>query len=142
MSAKSKAPEIGPGPIGARIRKYREDKGLSLSQLAKESGISKGYLWTLENGDTDSRPSANTLYKIAEALGVMMSDLLGRTLTHDIRDQDIPESLRKFARQRNLPDADIHMLASVQFRGEQPSTARRWEYIYNAIRHSEPMDEE
>lgn len=140
MTTNSRTPETGA--IGARIRRYREDKDLSLSQLAKDSGISKGYLWTLENGDTQSRPSANTLYAIAEALGVMMSDLAGRTLTYDAGDQSIPDSLLEFAEGRDLPEADIQMLASVQFRGERPSSVQRWEYIYNAIRHSEPMDEE
>ncbi len=140
MNPDSGAPQASA--IGARIHKYREDVGLSLSQLANKSGISKGYLWTLENGDEHSRPSANTLYAIAEALGVLMSDLLGRTLTHEVDVSDIPVSLSDFARERDLPEADVRMLASVQFRGERPSTTRRWEYIYNAIRHSEPMDEE
>ena len=140
MNSNSSTPEVGA--IGARIRKYREDRGLSLSQLAAESGISKGYLWTLENEDAQSRPSANTLHEIADALGVLISDLLGRTLSHDIDDTDIPESLRLFAGKNGLPDADVRMLASVQFRGRRPETEQRWEHIYNAIRLSQPMDEE
>ncbi len=140
MSPASEVPQASA--IGERILKYREDVGLSLTQLANKSGISKGYLWTLENGDEHSRPSANTLYAIAEALGVLMSDLLGRTLTHEVEIDDIPESLSEFAQERDLPEADVRMLASVQFRGERPTSTRRWEYIYNAIRHSEPMDEE
>jgi len=127
--------------VGARIRRYREDRGLSLSQLAANANISKGYLWSLENEDTPGRPSANTLYAIAEALGVLMSDLFGRILTHEADDTDIPDSLRQFAEENDLPDADIRMLASVQFRGERPTTARGWEYIYNAIHHSKPMDD-
>ncbi len=107
-----------------------------------EAEISKGYLWSLEHEDTSSRPSANTLFAISEALGVLISDLLGRALTHDLGDDEIPESLREFAERNDLPDVDIQMLASVRFRGEGPTTARRWEYIYNAIRHSQPMDTE
>lgn len=126
--------------VGSRIRKYRHDQQLSLSQLAKDAGISKGYLWSLENENTSSRPSADTLYVIAKALGVLMSDLLGRTLTHDMDDAAIPPSLQEFAKQSELPDADIRMLASVQFRGLTPTSAKRWEYIYNAIRHSQQMD--
>jgi len=130
------------GAIGPRIRRYREERGLSLSQLAAESGISKGYLWTLENEDGHSRPSANTLHEIAEALGVLISDLLGRTLSHDIDDTDIPESLRLFAEKNGLPKADIRMLASVRFRGRRPESEQRWEHIYNSIRLSQQMDEE
>jgi transcriptional regulator with XRE-family HTH domain len=128
--------------LGGRIRQFREDRGLSLSQLAANANISKGYLWSLENEDTPSRPSANTLFAISEALGVLMSDLFGRTLTHETDEVDIPESLRKFAEEKGLPDADVLMLATVQFRGETPTTVRRWEYIYNAIRHSKPLDDE
>ncbi len=129
--------------IGSRIRRYRQEQGLSLSQLAKKAGISKGYLWSLEHeDDTQSRPSANTLYAVADALGVLMSDLYGRTLEHDAQNTEIPDSLRDFAESNNLPDADVRMLASVQFRGEQPTTSQRWAYIYNAIRHSQSMDHE
>ncbi len=32
------------------------------------------------------------------------------------------------------------MLASIQFRGDQPQTVKRWEFIYEAIRSSKRMD--
>lgn len=35
----------------------------------QEAGVSKGYLWNLEKGETDGRPSGRTLYQIARALG-------------------------------------------------------------------------
>jgi hypothetical protein len=44
---------------------------------------------------------------------LLVADLLGRTLTHDIDDTDILESLRLFAEMSGLPDADVRMLASV-----------------------------
>lgn len=46
---------------------------------------------------------------------------------------DIPASLREFAEDEGLPDADVQMLASIQFRGEQPRTKERWRYLYTAI---------
>lgn len=125
--------------FGDRIRRYREDAGYSLSQLAVEAGVSKGYLWSLEKAP-DKRPSAETLYAIAEALGVTMSDLLGRRLLA-MPPTDIPDSLREFADAKGLPENDVQMLAGIEFRGVRPQSRERWEHIYNAIRISRALDE-
>jgi transcriptional regulator with XRE-family HTH domain len=127
-----------PG-IGDSIRRFREERGLSLSQLAADAEISKGYLWNLENDQGARRPSADTLYSIAKALGVTMSDLMGRKLLTDVTPH-IPDSLQEFADEEGLPQADLRMLASIQFRGEQPRTKDRWRYIYTAISTSKAID--
>jgi len=129
-----------PETIGQRIKRYREEKGMSLNALAVESGIAKSYLWSLENDATATRPSADTLYKIAKALGVTMSALLGRELLSE-PPQGIPKGLAEFAAERRLPESDVRMLAAIQFRGERPQTKDRWAYIYNAIRMSRGMDD-
>jgi transcriptional regulator with XRE-family HTH domain len=128
------------GTVGGRIRRFREDRGLSLSQLAEKAGVSKGYLSALENDPSARRPSAETLYAVAAALGVTIADLLGRRLLAE-QAAAIPESLLEFAAEAGLPEADVRMLASIHFRGEQPRTKERWRYIYTAIRTSEPLDE-
>jgi transcriptional regulator with XRE-family HTH domain len=125
--------------IAERIKRFREDAGLSLSALAAKAGMSKGYLHRLEAGNTDTRPSGKTLYSLAEALGVTMSDLLGRRLLGPAR-AEIPPELRAFAVEEELPEADVLMLASIEFRGEAPRTKERWRYIYNAIETSRGLD--
>jgi transcriptional regulator with XRE-family HTH domain len=125
--------------IGDQIRRFREERGLNLSQLAAEAEVSKGYLWTLENDQDARRPSADTLYAIAKALGVTMSDLMGRKLLPAAAPQ-VPDSLREFADEERIPEADLSMLASIQFRGEQPRTKERWRYIYTAITTSRAID--
>ena len=124
--------------LGDRIRRYRIESDLSLSQLATSAQVSKGYLWSLEN-KPDKRPSAETLYAIAEALGVTMSALLGRRLLVK-RPTGIPDSLREFAEAKKLPGNDIQMLAGIEFRDMRPQTRERWEHIYNAIRMSRTLD--
>lgn len=127
-----------PGTIGERLRRFRTEAGKSINQLADETGISKGYLWSLESDASESRPSGTTLYKIAEALGVTMSDLLGvQLLTKP--NADIPLSLQRFAQMHNLPHADVQMLAQIRFRGEAPRTPERWQFIYEAIKNSRGM---
>jgi transcriptional regulator with XRE-family HTH domain len=125
--------------IGDRIRRYRQEAAISLSELASKAGVSKGYLSNLENGRHRTRPSGNTLYAIAEALGVTMSDLLGRKLLSAVT-TEVPDSLRRFADEAHLPESDVAMLAGIEFRGDKPRTRERWEYIYNAIKTSRELD--
>jgi transcriptional regulator with XRE-family HTH domain len=128
--------------IGQRIRRYREERGLTASELAEQADVAKSYLSTLEHeseGKNVRRPSADTLYRIAEVLGVAMSDLLGKPIITAAQTHR-PASLMKFAKSRNLPEADVEMLAGIRFRGGEPKTAERWEFIYQAIKNSAPMD--
>jgi transcriptional regulator with XRE-family HTH domain len=130
----------GPGnPIGERVSLFRRECGLNLSQLAEAAKLSKSYVSSIEAGETP-RPSGETLYAIAEALGVTMSDLLGRRLLTD-PPADPPASLLEFAEANRLPEADIQMLASIRFRGDQPKSKERWAHIYSAIRQTEWMDQ-
>lgn len=129
-----------PSEFGARLRKYREESGLSLSALAERTELSKGYLSSLENNHEPRRPSAEVLYKLAKTLGVTMADLMGRQLLPAASSPNVPISLADFAAQEGLNQADISMLASIQFRGEQPRTPERWRYIYQSIRNSIQMD--
>jgi transcriptional regulator with XRE-family HTH domain len=133
-------PHDKPASVGDRIRRFRKERGLNLSRLAEQAGVSKGYLWTLENDPATRRPSAETLFAVAKALGVTMADLMGRELSVE-PPEEIPDSLREFAEEEGLPEADIQMLASIQFRGEQPRTKERWRYIYTAISTSAAIDE-
>lgn len=124
--------------IGRRVKKYRGERGITLTELAKRSKLSKSYLSEIEAGATP-RPSGRTLYALADALGVTMSDLLGRELLTN-KDEKTPASLEAFAQEHGLPEADVHMLASINFRGGQPRTKERWAHIYSAIRQTEWMD--
>lgn len=60
--------------VGARIAEIRNSKGISLSKLSRESGVSKGYLSELENGIKEN-PNIEILDKIAKALDISVSDL-------------------------------------------------------------------
>ena len=68
-----------------------------------------------------------------------MSDLMGRKLLPAAAPR-VPDGLREFAEEEGLPEADLQMLASIQFRGEQPRTKERWRYIYTAIATSRATD--
>lgn len=57
--------------IGAKIKRLRTEKGYTLKQLSKETGLSVGFLSQLERGI--SNIAIDTLAKIAEILGASMS---------------------------------------------------------------------
>lgn len=61
--------------IGQRIREIREKKGISLKEFETyENSVERGNLSEIENGNTLA--SVFTLYKIAQILGVKVSDFI------------------------------------------------------------------
>jgi len=120
--------------LAERIKLRRQEKGLSAAELARQAKISKGYLSEIESGITP-RPSADVLYRVAVALGTTVADLLDRQETRPVT-RTVPPSLRAFADDESLPDADVQMLAQIRFRGEQPSSADDWRFLYESIKRS------
>lgn len=119
--------------LGDRIRKRREEKGISASELARLAEVSKGYVSEIESGQAP-RPSADVLYRIATALGTSIADLLEKEIRP--RPREIPQSLMEFAQSANIPEEDIEMLAQISFRGGQPTTSEDWRYLYESIKRS------
>ena len=67
-----------PSPLGDKLRALRQQKKLSLEQLAELTDSSKSYIWELENKDAPN-PSADKISKIAAALDVTTEFLLSHT---------------------------------------------------------------
>ena len=65
--------------IGKRIKSFRTQKRITLEQLAKQAGFTKGYLSKVEK--SKKSPPVSTLGIIARALGVTISALLGEEAT-------------------------------------------------------------
>ena len=55
--------------LGEKLHELRKQRGLTLEKLAELAGLSKSYLWELENRESQ-RPSAEKLTALADALGV------------------------------------------------------------------------
>lgn len=60
--------------LGENLRRLRTERELSLGQLAERSGVSKVVLSQIERGG--SNPTVNTLWKVANGLGVSYSSLM------------------------------------------------------------------
>lgn len=57
-----------------RLKQFREEKGWTQDQLARESGVSRVTICMLENGKMQSSKT-DTLTKIADALGAKVTSV-------------------------------------------------------------------
>ena len=121
--------------IGERIKARRLEMNVSLAELARRADVSKGYLHSIESGETQS-PSAEVLFKIAHELGTTIADLLGETETPVPSAVEIPENLRQLAQEDNLTKADVRMLANIRYRGKQPQSVADWRFIFESIKRT------
>lgn len=123
--------------LSDKLRELRDDKGLSLDDVAKKAKISKTYLWELERDTLGSKkPSADVLLRIANALGTTLAQLLSlQTIQGAEGPIELPPSLNQFAEQMkrlgiDLTDNDLRDLAATKFRGAQPETVTEWHQLY------------
>lgn len=88
--------------VGARIKALRTKKKLTLDQLADQAGLSKSYLWELENKDPP-RPSGEKLAGIAKTLEVTVDYLLGGDTTENLETAEDKAFFREY--QQMTPEA-------------------------------------
>ena len=69
--------------VGPRLRKVREQRGVTLTDVAERTGISKSTLSRLENGQR--RPSLELLLPLAQTYRVPLDDLVGAPEVGDPR---------------------------------------------------------
>jgi transcriptional regulator with XRE-family HTH domain len=125
----------GCDTVGERIQRLLADRGMSLGDLHRESGIAKGYLSELVNETTETprKPSAETLYAIGTVLGVSVGDLLGKTLPTSDDVNAWPPGLAEYVRDNNVPPEDARMLAGIRARGRTPVTPEDWKHVHRTI---------
>ena len=61
--------------IGMRVKKIREEKNMSMTELAEKAGVAKSYLSSLER-NLQKNPTIQFLEKIASVLDVSVDSLL------------------------------------------------------------------
>lgn len=61
--------------IAEKIRKIRKDRNISQEELAFKAGLNRAYVEYIERGER--KPSVDTLAKLAKALKVKLSELVG-----------------------------------------------------------------
>jgi len=77
--------------LASRLKQYRKEQKLSLDELSRRAGISKGMLVEIEKGSAN--PSIAILCKLAAALGISVADIVNVASSpaiHLIEQADIP----------------------------------------------------
>lgn len=134
MSEAEKRAEEPENNLASRLRKIRDDRGLSLDDVAGRAKISKTYLWELERDTAGAKkPSADVLLRIAQALSTTLAELLALAMVKAPEGPvELPPSLRDFRDRMagQLTPQDLQDLAAMKFRGAQPQTADEWHQLY------------
>ena len=122
--------------LASRLRRLREEQGLSLSEVARRAQVSKAYVSQLERGGS-KEPSYSIVTRLATALGTTAQHLTGQPNAWDPTEfQTVPPSLRSFAERSGLPDVDLTMLAKIHFRGKRPKLPEDWAHLYETIKRT------
>ncbi|WP_425481221.1 helix-turn-helix domain-containing protein [Metabacillus lacus] len=61
--------------IGQKIKRLREQKGLTITELAARSGVSKSYISSMER-DIKKNPSIEVLSRLSKVLQVEIGELV------------------------------------------------------------------
>ncbi len=92
--------------IGEKIREYRKKAGLTQEELARKLDITRSMIGQFER--SDKPPKLETIARIANALGVDISDLLGGYASFDA-----PEAYeQEMQRRRDQPGVEIKITHS------------------------------
>src|SRR5215203_2099484 len=73
---------VSSGRLGGRVRRLRRARGLTLDGLAELSGVSRAMISKLERGEKN--PTLVVAAKLAEGLGVTLSQLAGMEERHEV----------------------------------------------------------
>ena len=80
--------------LGGKVNSLRTERGWSLRKLAREAGISIGYLSQIERGER-TNPSPKKLKKLAEALGTSLKELRRKEVTTLQSQIDLDNRIRR-----------------------------------------------
>ena len=131
-----------PGTVGERLRHVRTQRGLSLDALANQSGVSKSFLWGVENDK--SGISGERLLQVANVLGASLDYLLKGERTPGMeqpRSVEIPRELGELAEERHLTyrqtlallEINGSIVARRRGGGRPQMTKHDWERLYEGV---------
>lgn len=116
--------------FGAALRHFREERTLSLRELATLSGVDHAYIHRLEAGDK-SAPSSEVLDKLSRGLRLTahkrrILELLAST---DTMDEQLFELALEAPERYDL----VRVAATMSFRGARPQSKADWTEKLNQI---------
>jgi len=94
--------------FGNRLRRFRQERKMTMEQLAEAVSVSKSYIWALENNPEQrvQRTSATVMNNLAKALGVNLLDLMGEAPPEPLGDDANPEDVAFFRNYMDMTGED------------------------------------
>jgi transcriptional regulator with XRE-family HTH domain len=113
--------------LGFLLRSLREQRGLSLRELARLAEVDHAYIYRLETGDKES-PSPEVLAKLAKALkcGKREADMLRYLSEHS---ETATELVDLVVKDPSITYDIFTAAASMSFRGKRPDYAKLIERV-------------
>lgn len=94
--------------VGLRLAKFRKAKGLSKNKLAKDAGVTQGFISQIESGIR--LPTLEVLNRICTALGITLSEFFAE----DGQPEELPPDVRRICEKvKHLPPDKRKVLESV-----------------------------
>lgn len=78
--------------VGENIKSYREKRGMSISRLARETGVSRQWIYDIEANNID--PTISKVIAVCEALDISIADVVSGTV-----DKNLGERVTELERQ-------------------------------------------
>jgi transcriptional regulator with XRE-family HTH domain len=116
---------------GTKLRQARLARGWSLAGVADRTGLSRAYISAIERGQS-KRPGAEVVRRLESALGIPERG--------DIAPLETPAALASVAEEHGLSAKEVEALAGIRIHGKQPQSKQRWDFIFQALLASEPLD--
>lgn len=121
--------------IGRRVKKIREQLGLSQREGAAAAGMPSQYLCDLERGRIEN-PSLSTLKRLAQAYGIGVDQLIGQSLTDEV--EDLPQGLQELLRDpdwsKKITPSWTETLLRIHHLGRSLQTKEEFLEAYLALR--------
>jgi len=129
--------------VGQRIHLVRTKKGWTLEQLAGRAGMSKSFLWEVEQGNSDIR--GEKLLRVANELGASLDFLLrGEHYPEEYQSPtvEIPRELGKLAEEIGLSyrqtlallEIDQSIVARRSSKQREVKSKEQWRELYEAVK--------
>jgi transcriptional regulator with XRE-family HTH domain len=133
----------GKETVGQRLQHIRNQKGLTLEQLAERTGVSKSFLWEVEHDR--SGITGDKLLRIANVLGASLDFLLrGEPAppAYQPPSVEIPHELGELAEELGLTyrqtvallDIERSIVARRSSKTRERKTKEQWRALYEGVK--------
>ena len=133
-----RSPSANPKGTGlaSELRSRRMARGMSVAETARRAGITRAYLYKLEDAATPSHPSFEVLDRLAEVLGVASTDDLAGRPTRSVALDALPESLRAYAEGASIDSTSLSALAVLAPFADHDASTADWALVHEILAHT------